>query len=61
MAAGVLTVEAAYKENKEHILVLYLHIVLSGHWAAWYIKTWLLIEVTPKGVVFSFLFSCLVR
>ncbi len=26
-----------------------------GSWAAWY-NTWLLIELTPKGVVFSFLF-----
>ncbi len=26
-------------------------------WAAWYI-TWLLIKLTPRGVVFSFLFSC---
>ena len=27
----------------------------SSPWAAWY-DTWLLIKLTPKGVVFSFLF-----
>ncbi len=27
----------------------------KGHWAAW-IDTWLLINLTPKGGLFSFLF-----
>lgn len=58
VAAGILTVEAACKENKEHILVLYLHNVLYGHWAAWY-STWLLIEVNAKScsLFFSFFLS----
>ena len=35
-----------------------MHQVIAFDWAAWY-NTWLLVELTSKGVVFHFIFSFL--
>ena len=46
---------AALREVRGFITTRVMPTRGGGTWAAWY-NTWLLIKLTPKGVIFSFLF-----